>query len=108
MQGQSLRDQAQKFTEANCKVFGISFDSPEDNKTFKEANDFPFPLLSDQDKAAGTLYQVLRDPSDQYADYPMRIAYLIDPDGKIAAADEVTDPAGYGAAALVTLAAAQR
>lgn len=56
----------------------------------------------------GTQYQVLRDPGDQYADYPMRIAYLIDPDGNIAAADEVTDPAGYGAEALVTLAAAQR
>ena len=56
----------------------------------------------------GTQYDVLRDPSDQFADYPMRIAYLIDPDGNIAGADEVTDPAGYGAQALATLAAAQR
>lgn len=51
---------------------------------------------------------MLRDPDDQYADYPKRIAYLITPDGDIAAADEVTDPGGYGAEALVTLAAAQR
>lgn len=108
MQGQSLRDQAQKFDEAGCRVFGISFDTPADNKAFKDSNEFPFPLMSDPDKAVGTQYEVLRDPGDQYADYPMRIAYLIDPDGTIAAADEVTDPAGYGAAALVALAAAQR
>lgn len=51
---------------------------------------------------------MLRDPGEKFADFPRRIAYLIDPDGKIAAADEVTDPAGYGAQALSTLAAAQR
>lgn len=89
-------------------MFGISFDSPADNKAFAEGNDFPFRLLSDPDKTVGAAYEVLRAPDDQYADYPQRIAYLIDPDGAIAAADEVTDPAGYGAAALVTLAAAQR
>ena len=50
---------------------------------------------------------MLRDADDPYADYPKRIAYLIDPDGTIAAADEVTDPGGYGAEALATLAAAQ-
>ena len=50
----------------------------------------------------------MRDADDDYADYPKRIAYLIDPDGTIAAAEEVTDPAGYGLAALATLAAAQR
>ena len=86
----------------------MSFDTPADNKAFKDDNDFPFKLLSDPDKAVGTQYQVLRDPAEQYADYPKRIAYLIDPDGNIAAADEVTDPGGYGAQALATLAAAQR
>ncbi len=63
--------------------------------------------MSDGDKAVGTAYAVLRDPDDAYADYPKRIAYLIDPDGKIAAADEVSDPGGYGPQALATLAAAQ-
>ncbi len=86
----------------------MSFDIPADNKAFKDDNNFPFDLLSDPDKSVGNNYQVLRDPGEQYADYPMRIAYLIDPDGKIAAADEVTDPSGYGAQALATLAAAQR
>ncbi len=86
----------------------MSFDVPADNKAFKDEHQFPFRLLSDPDKTVGTQYEVLRDPGEKFADYPMRIAYLIDPDGKIAAADEVTDPAGYGAQALSTLAAAQR
>lgn len=108
MQGGSLRDQAPKFEAAGCDVVGLSFDTLEENKAFREDNDFPFRLLSDPDKTVGTAYQVLRDADDPYADYPRRVAYLVDPDGVVAAADEVTDPAGYGAAALVTLAAAQR
>lgn len=55
----------------------------------------------------GTAYGVVREPDDQYADYPKRIAYLIDPDGVIAHASEVTDPGGHGLAALADLAAAQ-
>lgn len=108
MQGQSLRDQAQQFSDANCDVLGISFDTPADNKAFRDEHDFPFPLLSDEDRSVGTAYQVMRDADDPYADYPKRIAYLIDPDRSIAAADEVTDPGGYGPQALATLAAAQR
>ncbi len=65
-------------------------------------------MLSDTDRSVGTAYDVLRDADDPYADYPKRIAYLIDPDGRVAAADEVTDPGGYGAEALATLAAAKR
>ncbi len=50
----------------------------------------------------------MREPDDPFADYPKRIAYLIDPDGAVAAADEVTDPGSYGPQALATLAAAKR
>ncbi len=89
-------------------MFGISFDSPADNRRFQEENDFPFRLLSDPDRSVGTAYEVVRDPGDRFADYPKRIAYLIGPDGTIAAADEVTDPAGFAGEALVMLAAAQR
>lgn len=108
MQGTSLRDQAQNFADADCTVIGISFDTPEDNKTFRAANDFPFPLLSDPDKSIGTEYQVLRDPSEPYADFPQRHSYLIDPQGTIVKAYDVTDPGGHASAVLADLAAAQR
>ncbi len=86
----------------------MSFDTPADNLAFKQANDFPFPLLSDTDKTVGTAYEVLRDPDDKFADFPQRISYLIDPDGTIERSYEVSDPAGHGAAVLVDLEAAQR
>ncbi len=103
-----LRDQAQSFDEAGCTILGISFDEPAANRAFKHENGFPFTLLSDPDKSIGTAYEVLRDPGDQYADFPQRISYLIDPDGAIVKAYEVTDPSGHAAEALADLTAAKR
>jgi peroxiredoxin Q/BCP len=103
-----LRDQAQDFEDAGCTILGISFDEPADNKAFRDEHGFPYALLSDPDKTVGTAYDVLRDPSDQYANFPNRISYLIDPEGTIAVSYEVTDPAGHAAEVLADLAAAKR
>ena len=65
-------------------------------------------MLSDTDKAVATDYQALRDPSEDFADFPKRISYLIDPDGMIVKAYEVTDPQGHGGVVIADLAAAQR
>lgn len=89
-------------------MLGISFDVPADNKAFRDKFDFPFTLLSDPDKRVGAAYEVLRDPGDDFADYSRRISYLIDPEGKIVKAYEVSDPAGHAAEVLVDLAAAKR
>jgi thioredoxin-dependent peroxiredoxin len=85
-------------------VLGASFDTPEDNKAFADAEHFGFRLLSDTDRSVGGRYEVLRDPGDQYADYPMRIAYLVDPDGVIRMAYDVTDVEGFAAQVLADLA----
>lgn len=103
-----MRDQAHRFSEADCDILGVSFDSPEENRAFKQENDFPFSLLSDSDRSVGAAYEVLRDPSDKFVGYPRRISYLIDPDGMIVKSYEVSDPGGHGAAVLADLAAAQR
>jgi peroxiredoxin Q/BCP len=42
-----FRDEYAKFTDAGAQVFGISSDTPEDNKAFATAQRLPFPLLSD-------------------------------------------------------------
>ena len=65
-------------------------------------------MLCDTEHSVGPQYQVMRDPDDQFADYPKRIAYLLDADRTIVAAHEVTDPGGYGVQALSALAAAKR
>jgi peroxiredoxin Q/BCP len=108
MEGQGLRDQARSYADAGCTVLGISFDTPADNAAFREKFDFPFSLLCDVDQSVGTLYEVQRDPGDPYAGIPKRISYLIDPEGRIVKAYEVSDPAGHAAEVLADLGAAQR
>ena len=108
MEGKGLRDQAQKFEEANCTIVGISFDEPTDNKAFRDKLGFPFSLLSDPDKKVGEAYQVLRPADDPFADYSQRHSYLIAPEGTIVKAYDVTDPAGHAEVVLADLEAALR
>jgi peroxiredoxin Q/BCP len=104
LQGKGLRDQAERFAEAGTTILGISFDTPASNRDFKEKFDFPFTLLSDIDTSVGQTYGAQRDPGEQYADYPRRISYLIDPDGVIRRTYEVTDPAGHAEVVLADVA----
>jgi peroxiredoxin Q/BCP len=85
-------------------VLGASFDTPEENKAFADAERFPFRLLSDTDRSVGRAYEVVRPADDRYADYAMRIAYLIDPAGTIQRSYEVTDVNGFAANVLDDLA----
>jgi len=78
----------------------VSFDTPEENKAFKEKFEFPFPLLSDVDHTVGNLYGAARPPDHQFAAYAQRISYLIDPDGIIRRTYEVSDPAGHASVVL--------
>lgn len=52
------------------------------------------------DRTAGTNYEVTRDPDDERAALPQRIAYLIDPGGVIRKSYEVTDVDGFAAHVL--------
>lgn len=78
-------------------MLGASFDTPAENRAFAEAQQFGFRLLSDVDKSIGHLYEVVRGPDEKYPDFPMRIAYLIDPAGVIRIAYQVTDTEGFAA-----------
>jgi len=88
-------------------VFGASFDTPADNKAFAEAQRFGFHLLSDVDKQVGTAYRAVRGPDEKFPDFPLRISYLIDPEGVIRRAYTVTDTAGHAGEVLDDLAELQ-
>ncbi len=107
MQGQGLRDSAQSFADADAVILGASFDTPAENLAFAEAQQFPYALLSDVDRAVGALYDAVRGPGEQYGDFPRRISYLIDPAGVIRRAYDVTDVAGHASAVLGDLHALQ-
>jgi thioredoxin-dependent peroxiredoxin len=85
-------------------VLGASFDSPAENLAFAQAQGFAYLLLSDPDKVAGAAYEVVRSPDHQYANYPERISYLIDPNGLIAKSYPVSDVAAHAADVLADLA----
>ncbi len=51
------------------------------------------------------MYEVLRAPDHQYANYPERYSYLIDPEGVIRKAYDVKDPAAHAAEVLTDIAA---
>jgi peroxiredoxin Q/BCP len=95
VQGQGLRDSAHRFDELHAIILGASFDTPAENLAFAEAQEFPFRLLSDVDRHVGEAYEVTRAAADQYANYPRRFSYLVDPQGVIARAYDVTDVAAH-------------
>jgi len=84
-------------------ILGASFDTPEENLAFAEAQEFPFRLLSDVDRTVGKQYEVARPADDSYADYPMRHAYLIDPSGLIKHAYDVKDVSAHASEVLADL-----
>ena len=82
---------------------GASFDTPEENKAFAEAQAFDYRLLSDVDRKVGVLYEVTRPRDDDRANFALRIAYLIDPDGTIRKAYQVSDVNGFADEILADL-----
>jgi thioredoxin-dependent peroxiredoxin len=88
-------------------VLGASFDTVEDNRAFAEAENFGFRLLSDVDRTVGRAYDAARPDGDPLASLPLRVSYLIDPDGVIRRAYTVSDTAGHAAEVLADLARLQ-
>ena len=108
MEGRALRDRASEYAEVDCVVLGASFDTPAENKAFADDQGFEYQLLSDVDRSVGTAYEVVRPAGDQYEAMPMRVSYLIDPEGVIRRAYSVTDVAGHADAVLADVAGLQQ
>ncbi len=80
-----FRDGYKKLTSKDVEVLGVSFDSPESHKKFKEKYKLPFPLLSDTDKTMAEQYGVYQKKS-LYGRFFMgivRTTFIIGPDQKI-------------------------
>lgn len=75
----TFRDAWSELKEADIRIFGVSYDSPEDNRAFAEKFNLPFLLLSDTEKvlskAAGAERFLIP--------FPKRISYLVGPTGEI-------------------------
>ncbi len=81
------------------RVFGVSFDTADENRAFAEKFDFPFPLLCDTERELGLAFGACDSKDDVYA---RRLTFVIGPDGRIEHAIDTKDPAGQ-ADALIEL-----
>ena len=90
-------------------MVGASFDTVEEQRAFADTEGFAFALISDADKSIGRRYHAEREPGEDYYEYglPRRISYLIDTEGRIAAAYDLAgqDLAGHAAQVLADIAA---
>ena len=76
----AFRDRMDDYTRANVRVYGVSLDSPESHRRFREKHNLNFPLLTDEDGRAAEALGVLRE-NRQVAN---RVTFLLEPDGRIA------------------------
>ena len=85
-EGCNIRDNYAAFVDAHVKVVGISKDSVKRQKNFATKQNFPYPLLSDEEGTTVTAYGAwgTKKFMGRVFDGILRISYLIDEEGKVA------------------------
>ena len=76
----AFRDRMADYERADIQVYGVSLDSPESHRRFREKYNLNFPLLTDEGGRAADTLGVLRE-SGKSAN---RVTFLLDPGGRIA------------------------
>jgi peroxiredoxin Q/BCP len=76
----SFRDNYEFFTDAGATVIGISSDSPETHRKFREKHNLPFPLLSDK---GNKFRKKVGVPGGLLGLIPGRVTYIIDSQGYV-------------------------
>jgi len=76
----SFRDNIKSLKDLDAEIVGVSLDSVDSHKKFKEKYHLPFMLLSDKDKRIATAYGVLKETGTSAS----RVTFIIDKKGKIA------------------------
>jgi peroxiredoxin Q/BCP len=75
----AFRDRMGDYRQADIQVYGVSLDSPESHRQFREKYGLNFPLLTDEDGRAAEALGALSDRG-----LASRVTFLLGPDGKIA------------------------
>ena len=76
----AFRDRMEDYKQANIEVYGVSLDSPESHRRFREKYGLNFPLLTDEGGRAAEALGVLREGGEM----ANRATFLLDADGTIA------------------------
>jgi len=83
-----LRDAWTELSDLRLEVFGVSYDTPEENAKFAEKYRLPFRLLSDTDRGLAKRVGAAR----ALLPVPKRISYLVGADGTVLKAYPSVDP----------------
>ena len=105
IQGQGLRDEFKKFKKYNTIIIGMSADSVRAQNNFATKQEFQFQLLSDPEKETIRSYKAIGMKKMYGREYEgiLRIAYLIDEQGKIEKAYEKVSPKTHAGEVLKDL-----
>ena len=76
----AFRDRMDDYRQANIRVYGVSLDSPESHRRFREKYGLNFPLLTDEGGRAAEALGVLRENREK----ANRVTFLLDAGGRIA------------------------
>ncbi len=74
----AFRDRMGDYEGAGIKVYGVSLDSPESHREFREKHNLNFPLLTDEGGRAAEALGVLGERG-----YANRVTFLLASDGEI-------------------------
>ncbi len=86
LEGQSFRDNIDKFTALNTVIVGVSRDTVRVHEGFKCKQEFPFDLLSDPDEKLCQLFDVIK-MKNMYGKQVRgieRSTFLVNPEGLLA------------------------
>ena len=75
----AFRDRMGDYEKAGIQVYGVSLDSPESHRRFREKYNLNFPLLTDEGGRAAGALGVLREGGEK----ANRVTFLLDTEGRI-------------------------
>ncbi len=75
----AFRDRMDDYARAEIQVYGVSLDSPESHREFREKYNLNFPLLTDEEGRASEALGVLRENGKT----ANRVTFLLDPEARI-------------------------
>ena len=75
----AFRDRMGDYEKAGIQVYGVSLDSPESHRRFREKYNLNFPLLTDEGGRAAGALGVLREGREK----ANRVTFLLDTEGRI-------------------------
>ncbi len=75
----AFRDSMPDYEAAGIKVYGVSLDSPESHRKFREKHNLTFPLLTDEDGKASEAFGVGVGEKGR----AKRVTFLLDEEAKV-------------------------